>query len=95
MSILQASVIFPNEAIHVIFFYTTLAVTNLSTSFSEVFHNEDDWEPVYRVYGGYGWDSHDDYLSQARTAEDGDDDDSQFRSWKVDQWRHNKIAKVC
>ncbi|XP_060591427.1 uncharacterized protein LOC132746331 [Ruditapes philippinarum] len=56
--------------------------------------NEDDWESVYRIYQGDDWDSHDDYLSQERTARYGDEDDSQFRSWKLDQWHHNNIQKV-
>ncbi|XP_045208244.2 uncharacterized protein LOC123560059 [Mercenaria mercenaria] len=57
-------------------------------------YNEDDWESVYRIYHGDDWDSHDDYLSQERTARYGDNDDSQFRSWKLDQWHHSKIQKV-
>ncbi|KAH3705100.1 hypothetical protein DPMN_080165 [Dreissena polymorpha] len=56
--------------------------------------NEDDWEPVYRIYENHEWDSHDDYLSQERSARFGDKDDSQFRSWKLDQWHHDKIHKV-
>ncbi|KAH3705101.1 uncharacterized protein LOC127860533 [Dreissena polymorpha] len=56
--------------------------------------DEDDWEPVYRIYEGQEWDSHDDYLSQERGARFGDKDDSQFRSWKLDQWHHDKIQKV-
>ncbi|XP_052805849.1 uncharacterized protein LOC128235149 [Mya arenaria] len=57
-------------------------------------YNDDDWEPVYRIYEGQDWDSHDDYTSQERSARDGDKDDSQFRSWKLDQWHHEKIHKV-
>ncbi|KAL4228615.1 hypothetical protein ACF0H5_011665 [Mactra antiquata] len=57
-------------------------------------YNEDDWEPVYRIYEGDDWNSHDDYLSKERSARHGDKDDSQFRSWKIDQWHHSKIQKV-
>lgn len=57
-------------------------------------YNEDEWEPVYRVYKDDDWDSHDDYLSKEKSARHGDKDDSQFRSWKLDQWHHSKIQKV-
>lgn len=57
-------------------------------------YNDDEWEPVYRVYQGDDWDSHDDYLSKEKSARYGDKDDSQFRSWKIDQWHHTKIHKV-
>ena len=57
-------------------------------------YNEDEWEPVYRVYAGQGWDAHDDYTSMQRAATDGDHDDGQFRSWKLDQWHYSKIHKV-
>jgi len=50
---------------------------------------------VYRIYEGQDWDSHDDYLSKERSARDGDSDDSQFRSWKLDQWNQKRIQKVC
>ena len=56
--------------------------------------DEDEWETIFRVYDGDNWDSHDDYLSQERTARYGDGDDSQFRSWKLDQWNYMKIKKV-
>ena len=56
--------------------------------------DEDEWETIFRIYDGDGWDSHDDYLSQERSARYGDEDDSQFRSWKMDQWKYAKIKKV-
>ena len=58
------------------------------------FIDEDEWETLFRIYDGDGWDSHDDWLSQERSARFGDMDDSQFRSWKMDQWKYSKIKKV-
>ncbi|KAL4228616.1 hypothetical protein ACF0H5_011666 [Mactra antiquata] len=53
-----------------------------------------DWEPVYRIYEGGEWNSHDDYLSKEKSVRHGNKDDSQFRSWKIDQWHYQNIRKV-
>ncbi|WAR04209.1 hypothetical protein MAR_019578 [Mya arenaria] len=53
---------------------------------------DSQYRSLYRL--GQDWDSHDDYTSQERSARDGDKDDSQFRSWKLDQWHHEKIHKT-
>ena len=57
--------------------------------------DEDEWDTIFRIYDGDDWNSHDDYLSQERSARYGDEDDSQFRSWKLDQWGYRKLMKVC
>ncbi|KAK3591397.1 hypothetical protein CHS0354_005319 [Potamilus streckersoni] len=75
----------------------TLLFTSVLADLNLLLDNSrDDWEPLFRIYGGGKWDSRDDFVKPFKSMDDDHDDKdrAQFRSFEMDKWENDGIKKV-